>query len=331
MHSEIPTLSDGQRSTCIRNQALLIAQQAEARQCDASKPSANLPSPSGSSGTFRHVEISKLQAHPAYIRHGLSVSSAQIATLVGIGEFAFNDPLLITSGGLVLDGYGRWELAKRQGRQLLPCIEVCVSEADSIRWLLNRHRRLKGLTNFSRILIALELEATLREQASENQRIGGQCKGSSNLTEASRLDVRKEIAAAAGVSVGNVTKVKQILASAAPELIEALKSGQLSIHMAWTWSKMGLNAQRRELENNRDQHSMRKFIHKRISHHRKARENPARNVQTLVTQLTGCDPLTLKSVQVSILKTPGRTVFISEELSHILNCQQVPLCVTNDR
>jgi hypothetical protein len=49
---------------------------------------------------------------------------------------------------------------------------------------------------------------------------GGQNKGSSKLTEAERLDVRREIAAAAGVSVGNVSKVKRLKVTAHPELLQ---------------------------------------------------------------------------------------------------------------
>ena len=47
------------------------------------------------------------------------------------------------------------------------------------------------------------------ETARQNQRVGGQNKGSSTLPEADRLDVRFAIASTAGVSVGNVSKVKQ--------------------------------------------------------------------------------------------------------------------------
>jgi hypothetical protein len=68
-----------------------------------------------------------------------------------------------------------------------------------------------------------------------NQRIGSQGKGSPNLTEADRLDVRREIAKAAGVSAGNVTKVKKILLYAISELQDALRGGELSIHRAWQW------------------------------------------------------------------------------------------------
>jgi hypothetical protein len=43
------------------------------------------------------------------------------------------------------------------------------------------------------------------------------------LTEAGRLDVRNEIARIAGVSVGNVTKVKQLTTTAHLDILKALR------------------------------------------------------------------------------------------------------------
>ena len=79
-----------------------------------------------------------------------------------------------------------------------------------------KHQRSDGLNAFCRILLALELEPWFKARARYNQQLGGQKKGSSNLAEADRLDVRSEIAAAAGVSTGNVSKVKQLASAAHP-------------------------------------------------------------------------------------------------------------------
>jgi len=66
---------------------------------------------------------------------------------------------------------------------------------------------------------------------------GGKYKGSTNLSEADRIDARQRIAQRAGTGTGNVSKVKAILRSAHPNIITALQNGLLSIHRAWLWSK----------------------------------------------------------------------------------------------
>src|SRR5205085_67717 len=98
--------------------------------------------------------------------------------------------------------------ARLQGRATLPCVEYELTESEALHWLLQRHRRAYALNDFCRILLALDLEPWFKEKARSSQQAGGQDKGSSKLTKAERLDVRSEIAAAAGVSAGNVSKVK---------------------------------------------------------------------------------------------------------------------------
>jgi len=66
-----------------------------------------------------------------------------------------------------------------------------------------------------------------------HQQAGGQHKAWSKLTKAEQVHVRSGIAKAANASEGNVTKVKQLRETCAPEYIEALYNGEISIHWAW--------------------------------------------------------------------------------------------------
>ena len=168
----------------------------------------------------------ELRPHPSYTRHNFAVNAWQLSAIAEIGDLAFREPLAITRERIVIDGYARWELARLKRRLVLPCIEYELTEEEAIRWLLQKHRRSNGMNDFCRILLAGELEPCLKAKALSNQRFGGRMKGSSNLTEDATVDVRKEIAAAAGVSVGNVTKVKQLVDIGHPELLEALRGGR---------------------------------------------------------------------------------------------------------
>lgn len=174
--------------------------------------------PDGRSGAFISCRVDELRPHPAYASSGISVSASALSVLIGRGEIAFQDPLLITRERTIVEGYDRWELAKQQKRPVLPCVQYDLSEEDALVWILQKLRPIKGVNSFCRIRLALELEPSLKERAHANQQLGGLRKGSSNLTEVDRLDVRVEIATSAGVSTGNVNKVKQILAKAQPEL-----------------------------------------------------------------------------------------------------------------
>src|ERR1022692_1184562 len=144
--------------------------------------------------------LDELRPHPSYVRHGLSSSPKQLSALVAIGELAFREPIVFTSNGLIVDGYARFELAQRQRRETVLCLEYELSEEEALHWLLQCHRPSEGHSAFNRALLALDLEPFLKETARANQQWGGQNKGSSSLTEAQTVNIRSKIAAAAGVS-----------------------------------------------------------------------------------------------------------------------------------
>jgi len=218
--------------------------------------------------------LDELRPHPSYVRHHLTVPAFQLSALTERGNLALLDPLVITRDRTILDGYALLELARQQGRPTLPCIELNLNEAEGLQWLLWKSRRSNGLNAFSRILLALDLEPGLKEKARSNQRAGGQNKGSSKLTEDKRLDVRSEVARAAGVSVGNVTKVRQLMKTANPKLQEALRAGQISIHKAWQWRQLSPQGQLRELGLYLGQRGTNKLIRRLIKRHVANRTGP---------------------------------------------------------
>ena len=70
------------------------------------------------------------------------------------------------------------------------------------------------------------------EQAKVNQKQskGRGRKGSSTLTDLKPTDTREEVAKLAGVSHDTVSKVKAILEEAEPEVVEQVRSGEVSVN-----------------------------------------------------------------------------------------------------
>jgi hypothetical protein len=182
--------------------------------------------------------LEKLRPHPCYERHGLSVSVSQLSTLASLGEFAFRHPITVTEDGIILDGYARCELARRQGRKTIFCIVYDLGEADALRCLIQSHRPSAGWRAYSRALLGHDLEPPLREKARANQSAGGKNRGASSLTKAEALDVRSEISFVTGVSAGNLTKVNHLRKEAHFKVEQAVRDGDLSIHKAWCLSHL---------------------------------------------------------------------------------------------
>jgi len=152
------------------------------------------------------------------------------------------EPIIITRSGTILKGFGRWRSAILNGEPQILCLVSQVDEEDAAKAILMEHRPQCGWNDFIRISLALSEEERFREKAIENMSAGGRKKSATNLSEADRIDVALEIANLAGTGVGNVRKVKLILANAHPSVIAALQKGQVRIHRAWLWCRKSTKA-----------------------------------------------------------------------------------------
>jgi hypothetical protein len=170
------------------------------------------------------------------------------------------DPVLITKNGIILSGIGSWRLALSEHRQHISCIEYDVDEDESLQYVLAIHRTRSRWNSFVLIRLALTLEPYFQQKALDNMRTGGRFKGSTNLSKADRIDVRREIATAAGSGTGNVNKVKAILRNAHPYIIAALQNGSLRIHRAWKWCSLSKGQQKEKFAAYEDELTRRKIL-----------------------------------------------------------------------
>ncbi len=184
-------------------------------------------------------ETSSLSPHPAIVRMQLRPKEAHVLKLKSIGPSIFGQPLLITKGGIIVDGHARWMAAKELGLKEIPCLEVDLSRDETLARIISEVSKSNWLVRFVRVELALPLADRLREKGRLNQKLGGHQKGLSNLTEAERVNTRDEVEHMAGVGAGTVTKVQQILSNKmASQVVQALRLGEVSIHFAWKLRKL---------------------------------------------------------------------------------------------
>jgi hypothetical protein len=280
------------------------------------------PELEGNRGRLVTLHPDELHPHPSYTRHSLTVHAYKLSAVAELGDLAFRDPLIITQDHIILDGFARWTLARLQGRSTLECIQYEMSESEALQNLLQRHRRSSGLNDFIRICLALELEPFLKSKGRAKQQAGGQNKGSSTLTAAARLDVRKDIAHIAGVSVGNVTKVKQLTTNPHSDIIKALREKELSIHRAWLWGKLPPEEQQEQLWLHQSKKGIRKTIRQLLSPHLPKTAPLASNVTDLIKLVSALQSGSLGPVKVVPINIPGKMFLITEELFRTLDAQK---------
>jgi hypothetical protein len=191
------------------------------------------------------------------------------------------EPILITTNGTILAGFGRWRSAIFDGRQEINCIEYPLSEDDSLQFIISYHQPRRVWNAFIRIRLALKLEPHFQQRALDNMRVGGKYKGSANLPEADRIDVRQEIAKVAGTGTGNVSKVKAIMQSTHPNIIVALQDGLLRIHRAWQWCKLPKLKQKEEFARYEEARFRGKIVREFSVEHPNVSLDPAQIIEVL--------------------------------------------------
>ena len=191
------------------------------------------------------------------MKHSKGYTTQQLTTLCQRGEAVFADPITITHEIVIVEGYALLQLAMLQRRTSLTCVVRYMDHETATLHLLEKNRSSKGIGDFARILMALELEPWFRrpkptKTPAEDVRVRH------SWRKADRLDVRIEVARAAGVSAGNVSKVKQIQHSAVPQIREALLAGEIQINRAAMWSGIAPSLQERRLSDYRNERGVRR-------------------------------------------------------------------------
>jgi hypothetical protein len=273
-------------------------------------------------GRIVYCDPQELRPHPSYARHSLSVSASELASVRARGEQAFLEHIPITCNRIIIDGYAHWELAKKLNRPILQCIEYGLSEPEALEWLLYRQHRSAGLNDYSRIMLALDLEPELSEKARANKQTGGHQKGWSNLTKAEQVHVRSAIARSASVSAGNVTKVKQLNTSCVLDFIKALYNDEISIHWAWKLRNETPDDQLDALGRLRFEKGLRTEVRQRAARRRRESLIP-QNANGIVKRLTDLGSEKLEAVPVTILKGLKPKIFITEALARIIGWEQL--------
>jgi ParB-like chromosome segregation protein Spo0J len=191
--------------------------------------------------------IAEIQPLPALKRCGLLPTEVQLTDLRECGDELFDEPLVITESGFLIDGHKRWMIARERGVPELACLILHADSDEALCRVLERARSRNWLNAYCRIELALCLEQSFLNKAKDHQRAAGCEKQLAKLPEAERIDVRKELARLAGCSEGSVRKVRFILSHGIRRLQEESRRGSITIHAAWKVAKLRSDDQEREL------------------------------------------------------------------------------------
>ena len=154
------------------------------------------------------------------------------------------DPLVVwKETGELVDGHNRYRICWKNSIPFEYVEQSFETEAQAKMWIIRNQLARRNVPDFVRCELVLPLEAELKAEAKERQGKRTDLKNIVPNLEQSKKPKRTmdQLAEMAGVSKGTFDTARKIAASADEETKEKLRSGDLSIHGAYTALKDSKN------------------------------------------------------------------------------------------
>ena len=146
---------------------------------------------------------------------------------------------IITWNGTIIDGHNRYHICEEHGIKCPQRERDFPSREAAKIWIIENQFGRRNLSAYDRSALALQLEPLYAAEAKRRMQ-AGKVNPSQNSDEGSRARTDEQLAKLAGTSRDTIRKVKVIETEAAKgnetaiEAREAVKSGEKSIHKAYT-------------------------------------------------------------------------------------------------
>jgi len=144
---------------------------------------------------------------------------------------------LVLWGDILVDGHNRYGICRKHGLPFNTVQNTSFQSMDDVHlWMIDNHLGRRSVSDFQRGVLALRkkdiLSARLAQQPEENSPDDTSADTPAGAAEPKRTLSRQEIARTTRVSRVTLGQSEKIQKSAAPELVDAIKSGEISINAA---------------------------------------------------------------------------------------------------
>lgn len=142
--------------------------------------------------------------------------------------------------GYIVDGHSRYKICNELKINFTVRALQYGSKEEVKRWILEQQLTRRNLNKFGKIMVAEKLRPIYEKLAKENKSANGGNKkanlenSTTPMNPEQKIDVREKLAAIAGVSTNTYDRGVKILRSGNEKLIEAVRTGEMTINAAYT-------------------------------------------------------------------------------------------------
>jgi len=159
---------------------------------------------------------------------------------------------LVLWGDVLVDGHNRHALCTKHGIEFRTIQNPSFKSMDDVRlWMIENHLGRRSVSDFQRGVLALRKKEILQERLhalqAQQQSAASSGEDAAGTQVAKPVDIvipnRQALARAARVSSNTLGQIEKIQKDAAPELVRAVQSGDISINAAAAVAAMPVEQQ----------------------------------------------------------------------------------------
>jgi transcriptional regulator with XRE-family HTH domain len=152
---------------------------------------------------------------------------------------------LVLWGDVLIDGHNRYAICRKHGLPFKTVQNDKFGSIDDVAlWMIDNHLARRSVSDFQRGMLALRKKAILnaraevQKEAQKDAPKPAEAKAvypgdaPAPAPERPPLSTREEIAKVAGISSNTISRIEKIQKTAAPELVEAVRTGTISLNAA---------------------------------------------------------------------------------------------------
>jgi transcriptional regulator with XRE-family HTH domain len=141
---------------------------------------------------------------------------------------------LVLWGDVLIDGHNRYDICTRHGIEFRTVQNTTFTSLDDVMlWVIDNHLARRSVSDYQRGVLALRkkdiVTARIAQRAAEPE---AAAPDAAKAPESPPWNTREDVAKAARVSSNTISQIERIQKAATPQLVEAVRSGTISINAA---------------------------------------------------------------------------------------------------
>ena len=142
---------------------------------------------------------------------------------------------LVLWGEVLIDGHNRYDICRRHGIEFRTVQNNSFASIEDVMlWMIDNHLARRSVSDFQRGLLALRKKEIVTNRLAQQMADAPPAPGPDDMDARPPppWNTREDVAKAARVSSNTISQIERIQKAATPQLVEAVRSGTISINAA---------------------------------------------------------------------------------------------------